>query len=43
MTEGKQDLEGALLQQKLERSCWKTNNENNKVGMVLWNTSQIMR
>ena len=43
MNEGKQDLEGARLQQMLERSCWKTNNENNKLDMVLWNTSQIMR
>ena len=43
MNEGKQDLEVARLQQKLERSCWKTNNEKNKLDMVLWNTSQIMR
>ena len=42
MNEGKQDLNGARLQQKLERSCWKTNNERNKLDMVLWNTSQIM-
>ena len=41
--EGKQDLEGARLQQMLERICWKTNNEKNKLDMVLWNTSQIMR
>ena len=43
MNEVKQDLEGARLQQMLERSCWKTNNEKNKIDMVLWNTSQIMR
>ena len=43
MNEGKQDLERARLQQMLERSCWKTNNEKNKLDMVLWNTSQIMR
>ena len=43
MNEGKQDLEGARLQQMLERSCWKTNNEKNKLDMVLWNTSQNMR
>ena len=43
MNEVKQDLEGASLQQRLERSCWKTNNERNKLDMVLWNTSQIMR
>ena len=43
MNEGKQGLERARSQQKLERSCWKTNNENNKLDMVLWNTSQIMR
>ena len=36
-------LEGARLQQKLEWGCWKTNNEKNKLDMVLWNTSQIMR
>ena len=30
MNEVKQDLEGARLQQQLERSCWKTNNEKNK-------------
>ena len=41
MNEGKQDLEGALLQQMLERSCWKTNDEKNKLDMVLWNISQI--
>ena len=40
---GKQDLEGVRLQQKLEGSCWKTNNEKSKLDMVLWNTSQIMR
>ena len=39
MSEGKQDLEGARLQQMLEWSCWKTNNEKNKLDMVLWNTS----
>ena len=27
MNEGKQDLEVACLQQKLEWSCWKTKNE----------------
>ena len=43
MNEGKHDLEGALLQQMVEWSCWKTNNENNKLDMDLWNTSQIMR
>ena len=43
MNEGKQDLEGARLQQMLEQSCWKTNNEKNNLDMVLWNTSQIMR
>ena len=43
MNGGKQDLERARLQQMLERSCWKTNNEKNKLDMVLWNTSQIMR
>ena len=43
MNEGKQDLEVARLQQKLERSCWKTNNEKNKLDMVLRNTSPIMR
>ena len=43
MNEGKQDLERARLQQKLGWSCWKTTNEKNKVDMVLWNTSQIMR
>ena len=41
MNEAKQDLEGALLQQMLERSCRKTNNEKNKLDMVLWNISQI--
>ena len=40
MNEGKQDLEGARLQQMLERSCWKTNNEKNNLDMVLWNTSK---
>ena len=43
MNKGKQDLEGARLQQKLERSCWKTNNKKNKLNMFLWNTSRIMR
>ena len=43
MNVGKQDLEGAHLQQMLERNCWKTNSEKNKLDMVLWNTSQIMR
>ena len=43
MNEGKQDLKRARLQQKLEWSCWKTNNEKNKLDMVLWNSSQIMR
>ena len=43
MNKGKQDLEGARLQEMLERSCWKTNNEKNKLDIVLWNTSQIMR
>ena len=43
LNEGKQDLERARLQQLLERSCWKINNEKNKLDMVLWNTSQIMR
>ena len=33
----------ARLQQMLERNCWKTNNEKDKLDMVLWNTSQIMR
>ena len=41
--EGKQDLGRARLQQRLERSCWKTNNEKNNLDMVLWNTSRIMR
>ena len=36
----KHDLERARLQQMLERSFWKTNNEKNKLDMVLWNTSQ---
>ena len=36
MNEGKQDLEVARLQQMLERSCWKTHNEKNKLDMVLW-------
>ena len=40
MNEVKQDLEGARLQQQLEQSCWKTNNEKKKLDMVLWNTSQ---
>ena len=43
MNEGKQDLEGARLQQMLERSCRKTNNEKNNLDMVLWYTSSIMR
>ena len=43
MNEGKQDLEGARLQQMLEWSCRKINNEKNKLDMVLWNTSQNMR
>ena len=43
MSGGKQGLERARLQQRLERSCWKTNNQKNNLGMVLWNTSQIMR
>ena len=43
MNGGKQDLERACLQEMLERSCWKTNNKNDKVDMVLWNTTQIMR
>ena len=43
MNGGKQDLEGACLQQRLERSCWKTNNEKNKLDTVLWNTTQNMR
>ena len=42
MNEGKQDLEGARLHQKLEQSCWVINNEKDKLDMVLWNTSQIM-
>ena len=43
MDGGEQDLERACLQQMLERSCWKTHNEKNKLDMVLWNTSRIMR
>ena len=43
MNDEKQDLEGARLQEMVERSCWKTNNEKNKLDMILWNTSQIMR
>ena len=43
MNDEKQDLEGACLQQMVEWSCWKTNNEKNKLDMVLWNTSQVMR
>ena len=43
MNNEKQDLEWAHLQQVVEWSCWKTNNEKNKLDMVLWNTSQIMR
>ena len=37
---GKHDLEGAHLQQMLERSCRKINNKKNKFDMVLCNTSQ---
>ena len=40
MDGGEQDLEGACLQQKLERSCWKTNNERNKLIVGLWKASQ---
>ena len=36
MNGGKQDLERAHLQQMLERSCWKTNNEKNKLVVGLW-------
>ena len=43
MNGGKQDLERARLQHMLERSCWVNNNEKNKLDMILWNTSQIMR
>ena len=43
MNDGEHDLERAHLQQMLERNCWETNNEKNKLDMVLWNTSQIMR
>ena len=39
----KQNLGRAPLQHILEWSCWITNNENNKLDMVLWNTCQIMR
>ena len=31
----KQDLGRARLQQRLERSCWKTNNKKNNLDMVL--------
>jgi len=40
MNGGKQDLERACLQEMLERSCWKTNNETNKLVVGLWKTSQ---
>ena len=40
MNEGKQDLERARLQQMLEQSCWKTNNEKSKLDVGLWKTSQ---
>ena len=43
VNKGKQDLERARLQQMIEWSCWKTNNEKNKLDMVLWTTSQIIR
>ena len=40
MNDEKQDLEGARLQQMVERSCWKTNNETNRLVVGLWKTSQ---
>ena len=40
MNEGEHDLERAHLQQIPERSCWKTNNEKNKLVVGLWKTSQ---
>ena len=40
MNEVKQDLEGARLQQQLEQSCWKTNNEKSKLVVGLWKTSR---
>ena len=40
MNGGKQDLGRARLQEMLEQSCWKTNNETNKLVVGLWKTSQ---
>ena len=34
MKREKQDLKRARLQEMLERSCWKTHNEKNKLDMV---------
>jgi hypothetical protein len=34
------EFEGASLQRKNEQSCWKINNEKNKLVVGLWKTSQ---
>ena len=39
-TSATNELEKNIFRIKIERSCWKTNNENSKLRVGLWETSQ---
>ena len=39
-TSATKELEKGILRGRVERSCWKTNNEKSQLDVGLWKTSQ---